>query len=65
MTDTEAKEAVKKKTLVGTTNVPTRGGICLFSTGYLVGRKGKKFFFRDTWGELKVLRTASVFNIPS
>jgi len=63
MTDTEAKEAIKKKTLIGISNVPARSGFCLFSTGYLVGKKGKNFLFLDRWGEVEVVRSASAFNL--
>lgn len=66
----EAKMAVKTKALVGTSNIQVRGGICLYSTGYLVemvkvkvrGKKEEHFRFRDRWGEVEVIRPASEFS---
>jgi len=67
MTDEEAKFAVKCRALVGTSDVPGKGGFCLFSTGYLKeeikvkGRKRKDFLFVDKWKETEVVRPASAF----
>jgi len=67
MTDAEAEMAIKSQALVGTNNLTSRGGMCLFSTGYLIrkvkvkGSKQKQFLFRDRWGEIEVTRLASAF----
>ncbi len=67
MNDLEAEMAVKSQALVGTNNVAGRGGLCLFSTGYLKrkvkikGSKHKQFLFRDRWGEIEATRPASAF----
>lgn len=67
MTVLEAKEAMKNHILVGTSNVQSKGGFCLFLTGYLVktakvkDKKEEHFRFRDRWGEIEVTRPASMF----
>ncbi|PIR02258.1 MAG: hypothetical protein CO031_00780 [Candidatus Nealsonbacteria bacterium CG_4_9_14_0_2_um_filter_37_38] len=63
----EAERAMREKLLVGTGNVPAKGGNCLYTTGYLLkmvkvrGKKEKEFFFRDRWGEVGAIRPASAF----
>ena len=71
MTLSEAKGAVKNHILVGTNNVQSKGGFCLFSTGYLVkmvkvkGKKEKEFLFKDGLGEIEIIRPVSAFNFAN
>ena len=67
MTDAEAEMAVKAQASVGTSNVATRGSLCIFSSGRLLkrvkvkGSKLKQYLFKDRHGEAEVIRPASEF----
>ncbi|NCO80191.1 hypothetical protein GW869_00200 [bacterium] len=67
MTDAEAEMAVKTHALVGTSNVTSNAGFCLYSAGYLQrrvkekGQKKQQFLFRDRFGEIEAARPASAF----
>ena len=71
MTLPEVKEAIEKGVLVGTSSVSVKGGFCLYSTGHLVkmvkvrGKKEKECLFRDTFGEVEVVRPASQFSFAN